>query len=284
MSSSTAGMSAAVTAARCGSSPRLRMGFACNLITALATVVLGLPTPQGRAATTLQRPQASAVQEQGALRLELLTSAQRASLPDSAIVAMMNGRIATMGQVRQEHNMRMQRFANARLLGSGSLHKVPLNQNSGKGGSNPSPLPMPAVPYAAKDYTDYCTAAEATACLYFPAGGSYDFYSPGWGAPSLPMVFDVDPLITDSTVCSAGGGNQLPSNQGCGYAYPLVVTPNFTPGNYATSATGGCSNAVFSWTYDRHGAVQIKYIGGVPIVTTNTTGPGLVCIVHVIPE
>jgi hypothetical protein len=262
----------------------VRTSFACNLIAAaFATWVLGMPA-RGQAATTLPVPQASAVQAQGAARLELLPSAQRASLPDSTIVTLFNGRTATMGQVRQEHDMRMQRFASARLLGSAWLHKVPMNQNTGNQGSNPSPLPMPAVPYAAKDYTDFCVAAQATACLYFPAGSSYFSYAPFGGISPIPLVFDFDPLITDSSVCSAGGGNLLPNNQGCGYGYPIVVTPNFKPGNYATPATAGCSNSVFSDVYDRHGAVQLKYTAGAPIITTNTPPPGLVCIVRVIPN
>ena len=266
--------------------PSLQMptGFACNLIAAVATLVLGLPV-QGHAAPAPQRPQASAVQAQGAQRLELLMAPQRASLPDSAIVALMNGRTASMGQLRQEHDIRMRRFANARALGNTWLQKIPLNKYPGNQGSNKSPLPMPAVQYAAKDYTDFCTAAHATACLYFPAGvSSFGPYSPGWGASPPPVVFDFDPLITDTAVCSAGGGYMLQNNQGCGYAYPIVVTPNFTPGNYSTPATGGCSNAIFSETYDPHGAVQIKYLGGIPIDTTSTPGPGLVCIVRVIPN
>lgn len=246
--------------------------------------MLGLPV-QGHAGTSPQLPQATAFQAQGAARLELLTTVQRASLPNSAIVTLINGRTATMGQVRQEHDIRMQRFANARLLGSAWQQKIPLNQNPRNQGSNKSPLPMPPVQNAAKDYTDFCTAAQATACLYFPAGvSSYAVYSIGWLTPPLPLVFDFDPLITDSAVCAAGGGNMLPNNQGCGYAYPVVVTPNFTPGNYTAPATGGCSNGMFSETYDPHGAVQIKYTGGIPIVTTNTPQPGLVCIVRVIPN
>jgi hypothetical protein len=243
--------------------------------------VLALPVPVGgHAATGLPLPQASAVQPQGTLRLELLPLAQRASLPDSAIVTLINGRTATMAQLRQEHTLRMQRFAAARFLGSEWQRKVPLNQNSGK-----SPLPMPPVQFAAKDYTDFCTAAHATACVYFPAGvSSYVAYFPTWSFTPVPnMVFDFDPLITDAAVCSAGGGNML-NNAGCGYAYPVTVTPNFTPGNYTASATVGCSNAMFSHTYDPHGAVQIRYTGGAPIDTTNTPPPGLVCIVQVIPN
>ena len=263
-------------------SPQIRTSFARILIATFTTLV----TVQGLAAPPPALPQASTPQAQGIARLELLTPAQRTSLPDSVIVTLLSGRTATMAQVRQEHNIRMQRFANARALGAESLHRIPVNQVVGNP-SNKSPLPMPAVPYAAKDYTDFCTAAQATACLYFPAGvSSYSFYSPGWGAPPLPsMVFDFDPLISDSAVCSAGGGNMLPNNQGCGYAYPVVVTPNFTPGNYTAPATAGCSsNGLFSEIYDPHGAVQIKFTGGIPIVTTNTAQPGLACIVRVIPN
>jgi hypothetical protein len=256
-------------------------GFACNIIASLATLMLGLPV-QGHAATGPQLPQAAAVQAPGVARLELLTSVQRASLPDSAIVTLINGRTITMGQVRQEHNTRMQRFATARLLGSAWSRKVPLNQNSGNQGSTKSPLPMAPVQYAAKDYTDFCTAAQATACGYFPAG--VVFYSLAWGTVTVPLVFDIDPLITDSTVCSAGGGNLMQNNQGCGYGYPVVVTPNFTPGNYSAPATSGCSNGVFSETYDPHGAVQIKYVSSIPVVTTNIAAPGFVCIVRVIPN
>lgn len=85
-------------------------------------------------------------------------------MPDSVIVTLFNGRTVTMAQVRQEHNIRMQRFANAHLLGN-------------------------------------------TACLYFPAGVSgYAIFAAGWGTPTPPLLFDFDPLITDSAVCSAGGG------------------------------------------------------------------------------
>ncbi len=265
-------------------SPQIRRGFAYNLIAALATLVLGLPM-QGHAAPRPQVPQASVVQAPGAARLELLTPVQRSSLPDSVIVTLIGGRTATMRQVRQEHDICMQRFASARALGSEWLRKIPVNQNPGNQGSNKSPLPMQPLPYAAKDYTDFCTAAQATACLYFPAGvSSYVVYSSFGLAAIPPVVFDFDPLITDSTVCSAGGGYMLQSNQGCGYAYPIVVTPNFTPGNYTAPATFGCSNGMFSETYDPHGAVQIKFTGGIPIVTTNASPPGLVCIVRVIPN
>ena len=263
-------------------SSQIRAGFACNLIAALATLAVGLPG-RGHAATRPQLPQASAVQAQGAARLELLTSVQRANLPDAVIVTLINGRTATMAQFRQEHNIRMQRFANARALGSASMQRIPINQKPLNVGSK-SPLPMPPVPYAAKDYTDFCTAAQATACLYFPAGvSSYAIYAP-FGVSSLPYVFDFDPLITDSGVCSAGGGILLQSNQGCAYPYPAIVTPNFTPGNYTAPATAGCRNGMFSETYDPHGAVQIQYTSSFPIVTTNTPAPGLVCIVQVIPN
>jgi hypothetical protein len=265
-------------------SPQICTGFAWALVTALTALALGLPV-QGQGATSPQPPQAMAVPAQRAVRLELLTTAQRASLPNAAIVTLLSGRTATMGQVRQEHDMRMQRFANARVWGSAS-QKIPVRQNPANQGSNKSPLQMPPVQYAAKDYTDFCIAAQATACLYFPAGVSSYIANPlgGWGAPTLPLVFDIDPLITEGAVCSAGGGNLLQNNAGCAYAYPVLVTPNFTPGNYTASATSGCSNGMFSETYDPHGAVQITYINGPPIVTTTTTQPGLVCIVRVVPN
>ncbi len=263
-------------------SPQACTGFAFHLLAACTMVLLGLPL-RGHAATNPLVPQRAAVQPPAA-RLELLTEVQRASLPNASIVTLISGRMATMGQLRQEHDIRMKRFVNASTLGMQLLQRAPIYKAPNYQGLSKPPLPMQPISGVAKDYTDFCTAAQATACVYFPTGVSnYDYYQPFW-ATLTPLVVDIDPLITDNKVCDAGGGHHMDNNQGCIYAYPVIVTPNFTAGNFTASATGGCTNGQFSEIYDPHGAVQIKYTGTVPFATTNTVSPGLECIVRVMPN
>ncbi|HUO88224.1 MAG TPA: hypothetical protein VMU08_03545 [Rhizomicrobium sp.] len=164
--------------------------------------------------------------------ISLLSARERQALPDSTPVTV-HGRQVTLGAIRAVHALRMKFFANASILGlkwKASVHLPP-----GFALTQAIPIPQSILQNYAKDYQDFCKAAAATACIYLPVIGSWE--SGAHNTSLSATTQDVtDPLITDGSVCSAGGGHL--TSDGCVYTYPVKQTTNFPPltaGKYTTN-------------------------------------------------
>ena len=244
----------------------------CSVGCAALTLLLAATTRP-----TFGAPTASAV--------ESLSAAQLSRLPDAALIKLKTGRTVSLGILRTEHKLRLQRFADAAKLGKqrallqkhmglasntqaklalGTIQPQPtlvpmdfsLNhfsqppqQGACPGCFSGGQAPLPA------DYLAFCKAAHATACLYLPSG-----LNCGSAAPWV-YCYDDDPLITDSPLCGSEGGVLAPS-WGCYYFYPLQYSLNFNPGPptaqgvYNVTQSANCPSP-FVVTVDPHGAVSL---------------------------
>jgi len=204
-------------------------------------------------------------------------------LPDATLVTLSKtNRTASLGVLRSEHQLRMQRFAAAAGLGkqrallqkpltgpaiiAGTTHGgtlVPMNFSlSNFPEFSPWSHVLPA------DYLAFCQAAAVTACLYIPGGGSGMLCGPAG-------CLDEDPLITDSQLCASEGGT-FESVDGCFYAYPAQYFLNFNPGpptaqGYNVTQSANCPSP-WTVTVDPHGAVKL---------TGPASGGGVSCLVSV---
>jgi hypothetical protein len=228
-----------------------------------------------------------------------LTPQERQRLPDNTAV-MVGKRSVTLGVLRAEHAARMQRFAQAKALGQATagklapqpamLHRVasgtPINRMIPPGGSlvpfkGPSTAGgWPGYPLP-KDYLDYCTGANATACLYLPGNSTY------YAAPK-GIAISVDPLIFDKAVCDFDGGqlNISPDFPGCAFYYPYDYAMNFVPSGTSVSSKMSCAQPSTA-TVDPRGAIEVKYPmqlsggGGFGIsLVPNVIGPQVTCVVQ----
>jgi hypothetical protein len=129
----------------------------------------------------------------------------------------------------------------------------------------PSIIPMSqsALTRYARDYQNFCTAAQATACVYLPAGVSaIDWETGGYQDPNTNYVYDY--LIVDPGVCQAEGGAM--SQGACRYAYPALSLTNYVPAAanpYAVNCPGGTySGSGGDWlvAIDPHGAAQAQFV------------------------
>jgi hypothetical protein len=208
-----------------------------------------------------------------------LSAAERANLPDSTLIELKPGETVSLGTLRLQHNLRLQRFANAAKLG---MQQASLHQKVGTPVSNTGSTRVPMNfalstfapfpgPFAA-DFSAFCGAANVTTCLYLPGG-----------VPLIPVtgaVLDADPLITDQQVCASEGG-QLTSIIGCVFAYPTASMQQFNPGlptaqGYNVTQSAWCPSP-FAYSVDPHGAVTASYGASGP-----TTLPWLeFCLVSV---
>ncbi len=220
-----------------------------------------------------------------------LTAQERMNLPGSTQVTLKSGKTVTLETLRAEHQARLQRFAAAAALGratAGKLVKRPVNNpgqtsptmasrtgpqgtSAGKGtavnktvlraGPDIPPLPalvpfhMPVVPSGrplAKDYVDFCKAANPSVCFYLPA------VSEGFDAGETFAV-DVDWLIVDKSVCDYDGGVLASDASGsaCMFYYPYKVNVNFMPTGPLTSAAS--CDPPFTYVVDPKGAIQVSY-------------------------
>lgn len=126
----------------------------------------------------------------------------------------------------------------------------------------------------AKDYQDFCTAARATVCLYFPEIFSWE---PNSANPTFENSGEsssdiIDPLITDAQICKAENGKM--AREGCHYAYPLKQSQSFTPNpsrpnGYAVNcpvdfdaASQRYNLPEWSAVADSHGAAYVEYTFG----------------------
>jgi hypothetical protein len=125
------------------------------------------------------------------------------------------------------------------------------------------PLSPAALQKYAKDYQSFCTAAQATVCIYLPSGVSaQNWETGGYTDPNTNYVYDY--LIVDPTVCQAGGGTM---DQGsCRYAYPALSLTNFVPSAsnpYAVNCPGGMyssSSGLWIVILDPHGAAEAQFV------------------------
>jgi len=240
----------------------------CFTIVALGPVLLSPPRCLGG---DVPRPIAS------------LTIQQRLNLPGNTRVQLKGGRIATLAELREEHQRRMQRFANASALGKAAHGRMPpINpqissktarlQEQGDGtrrsgidgkaalalDANPgismapntfianSDIPLP------RDYMAAC--AGSTACLYLPART----YLASWG-PSISgdfRVYDIDPMITDSGLCTNDGGLMDP-NGVCVFNYPMRVSENYQLAR-KQSTTGQCDPPM-KFKFDPANVIKVWY-------------------------
>jgi hypothetical protein len=202
--------------------------------------------------------------------VESLSAAERASLPDTALIKFKTGRTVSLGVLRTEHKLRLQRFADAAKLGKehavffgpathgvyavpeahrltpqGTL--VPMRFSCGNSSTCPHPLPG--------DFVAFCQAALVTVCLYFPSGVPLSFGSSFAG--------DADPFITDQNVCEGKGG-QI-TWEGCTWWYPIAYGgPPFnsqgltTAQGYNATQSANCPSP-FVNTFDPRGYVNVSY-------------------------
>jgi hypothetical protein len=220
--------------------------------------------------------------------VESLSTAERASLPNTTLIKLKTGRPVALGVLRSEHKRRLQRFANAAMLGKrasllltheggaanmGSQFKkkkttggagtlVPMkfsltsfnDPSLGTSPLGPFPGPLPA------DLLAFCKAAAATACLYLPSGRTL-YQGAVW-------VWDMDPFITDQKMCISQGGN--PEGGGCAYYYPTAYALKFNPGpptahGYPVTHSATCPSH-FQDTVDPRGAIVLDVV---PIANTD---------------
>jgi len=219
--------------------------------------------------------------------VESLSAAERTSLPDATLVTISKtGRRVSLGVLRSEHKRRLQRFANASMLGKRAGSKfekkkkgvspgtlVPMNfslQNF----SAPGMGPFPPGPFPA-DFLAFCKAAAVTACLYLPSGFKM-FYQGAY-------VWDMDDLITDQTMCTSEGGR--PEGGGCAYYYPTEYNLEFNPGpptaqGYNVTSSATCPSP-FENTVDPRGAVSLDVLPNTNTVSYLSLTSLKTCIVRV---
>src|ERR1700686_5150408 len=194
----------------------------------------------------------SAVSAETVRAVESLSNVELKQLPPSTKIQFL-GKTTTLGALREAHAARQVRFARASALGV-SARRILKTRNT-------STIAMPAsalAPYA-KDYQDFCSASKATACLYIPDGRHMITLKTTGDTISTShnMAFDVDPLITDKSVCASQGGKLgAPSffknpwrDHGCYYAYPLSYSRNFIT-NAPSAKIKMTDSLYFSARYD----------------------------------
>jgi hypothetical protein len=218
-----------------------------------------------------------------------LTATELVTLPDATPIKLNAGQTVSLGILRSQHQLRLQRFAMAASLGSGLVKAGPRTLVVEYEEGNPdrpivvgsvynatAPRTKTAVPSALNksllvpmdfsatrfgvpgplpaDFVAFCKAATVTACLYFPSGVPLAFGS--------SAAVDTDPLVIDKGLCSTEGG--VESASGCAYSYPLKYSVNFNPGRpaahgYNVMQSVNCPSP-FSDTVDpKSGAVSLSY-------------------------
>jgi len=200
--------------------------------------------------------------------VESPTAAELATLPDTTLVKLKNGRTVTVGVLRSEHKARVQRFADAAKLGTRLLQTLSTSEQERRKASRGTLVRMDfslkrfqSVYTLPADLLAFCKAAAATGCLYIPGG---------------PLVvvgtiyMDVDNLITDQHLCTSEGGRSEISATtkqmfGCEYYYPSQYNLGFNPGKptahgYPVTHSASCPSRFVQYTVDPHGAVSLNVV------------------------
>lgn len=203
---------------------------ALTIILTLAPVAAAADAPNPMATTASIVPN-SLSSASGGLAIGSLSITQRASLPDATLVTIKMSpttRTISLGVLRSEDQLRLQRFANAANLGRAFGAAVPSPATSPQGILIPmdfslqrfayqgQPFPASALP---ADYLAFCKAALVTACLYFPALPA----GVAW-VQSANVVQDYDPMMSPQ-VCASDGG--LWGSDYCIFSYPTTYSLNF---------------------------------------------------------
>ena len=205
--------------------------------------------------------------------VESLSAAERASLPDGTLLKLKAGRTVSLGILRAEHKLRLQRFGNIQPQPT----LVPMDFSPKhfdlEPQTNGQPGPLPA------DYLAFCKAALVTACLYLPSSQALLCWSHSLAnAPGTTgYCYDNDPLITDQQLCTSEGGilnarSAYYDGPGCSYWYPISYSLNFNPGPptqgvYNVTQSANCPSP-FVNTVDPRGAVTVAYPTGNPQTIT----------------
>ena len=244
--------------------------------------------------------------------VESLSAAERASLPDTTLIKLKTGRTASLGVLRSEHKLRLQRFADASMLGK---HQAVLLQTHGgvvpnigsKSKKKAGPGKLVPMNFSPKNFKDrdpifggiplpadflaFCKAARVTACLYLPSG-TYYMNGP---RSILGTYEDVDPLITDQHLCTSEGGRVdfdagfKRYMVGCSYYYPAQYSLNFNPGKptaqgYPVTHSATCPSGFVKYTVDPHGAVSLNMVNTYSTYRDSDRGPLKTCVVRVFVE
>ncbi|MBV8170711.1 MAG: hypothetical protein JO219_02140 [Candidatus Eremiobacteraeota bacterium] len=202
-----------------------------------------------------------------------LSKQQREQLPASTKVSV-GKYVVTLGALRNEHLQRATNISMAAGLGTSALKLLnagPVYKEVGNlhlSASNliallqQTPVVEPPGTYSqtALDMQKFCNAAQATVCLYYPPSTTL-FQGGGWAE-------NIDPYITDKSVCNSQGGMLLQS--GCQYNYNTWYEAQFNPGSGFASKVD-CNSTYWTVTaIDKHGAVVVNSV--IPLGTTFTTG------------
>ena len=234
--------------------------------------------------------------------VESLSAAERASLPDGTLLKLKAGRTVSLGILRAEHKLRLQRFADAVKLGKqrallqthvGLAARTQAKLTLGNIQPQPTLVPMDFSPKhfdlepqtngqpgpLPADYLAFCKAALVTACLYLPSSQALLCWSHSLAnAPGTTgYCYDNDPLITDQQLCTSEGGilnarSAYYDGPGCSYWYPISYSLNFNPGPptqgvYNVTQSANCPSP-FVNTVDPRGAVTVAYPTGNPQTIT----------------
>jgi hypothetical protein len=218
---------------------------------------------------------------------ESLSAADRASLPDTTLIKLKTGRTASLGVLRSEHKLRLQRFADASMLGKRAFVFEKKKKSAGPGTLVPMNFSLKNFNLAAvlgplpADMLAFCKAARVTACLYLPGGTPFV-------GPSFYM--DYDYLITDAKQCiSEGGQTNFTSTMkmlGCSYYYPNQYILKFNPGppaaqGYPVTHSATCPSRFVNYTVDPRGAVSLNIVNTSYVPTWGPINSLKTCVVRV---
>jgi len=235
----------------------------------------------------------------------------RASLPDSTMVKLTSGRIASLGTLRAEHRARLERFSRAAGLGQAVAAKLsasPVNAAQANPATAPETQPRSKVTGSSsvkagnsavtgpitqlrigwvplqiptsygtipKDYVDFCKAARGTVCIYLPANSTITAFT-GDPTTATSWAWEEDPFISDKSVCTYDGGILVPLS-GCLFYYPVIHVVNFKPTG-GVSTTAAC-DLPSTYYLDPKGAIKASY--PYPSPTFTTGGTPITCAVQV---
>jgi hypothetical protein len=198
-----------------------------------------------------------------------LTAQQRTQLPDSTKVSM-GKYVTTLGALRLQHRNRTLQISRANGFGLGAVqgvnHVMPVRVGIYTGNLGQQlaghPVIEPAADYSqtALDMQNFCNAAKAAVCLYYPAE-TVLCQCGGWAEND-------DPYITDPSVCASQGGIML--TWACQYNYNTWYKIQFNPGSGFTYKANCDATYWKITTVDKHGAIQVD--SAIPEGATFTTG------------
>jgi hypothetical protein len=226
-----------------------------------------------------QRSRTTVAADAQARQIEELSPVQRTSLPDGTTVKLPHGRVVTLGVLRLEHRKRLARFARLASSRPRIVSKQP---------ARGALVAMKPITNGPVDYKAFCNAAHASGCLWFPPSTYLGASGVAWGTVASRNAWvDVDPLITDASLCASEGGSE--SFYGCLYYYPASDKANFNPGppppgkaiGTGLTSTQQCSSKITA-IVDPNGAILISAPAPSPSALPLITGPtALSCVVSV---